>query len=192
MQIKQSMMTDTVEISEIRIEMMDDSVHIKENIKSLFKDFCEERIRYLLLENDKEQNILRQIRSNDFQDKIEKSLWVDNDLNNYLFLERYNYQDISIVCENIFIETCSYREWNTSKYDELKSELTQIKYINVLYALADEYFLSIWKWTDITQNDINNLFDAILMEYNRILICDKTVEELLEYVNELCPEFSPK
>ena len=172
--------------------IMEDIEHAKITIQMLLKDFCEERTRYLLLEHDKEQNILRKIRSNDFQDKIEKSLWVDNDLNYYLFLERYNYQDISIVCENIFIETCSYREWNPSKYDELKSELTQIKYINVLYALADEYFLSIWKWTDIIQNDIDNLFDAILMEYNRIMICDKTVEELLEYVNELCPEFCPK
>lgn len=160
-------------------------------IKNGLTRFCEERFIYLLLEHDKEGYILRKLRNNDFVDEIEKKLWVQYDLSYYLWLETYNIE-LEWVDENMKIKTCSFCEWNPTKYNALKTEITQMKYIDALYTIAENFFeTSIWK-EEQTQKNIDNLFDSILSEHCRILIYDKSSEELLDYVNELCPEFCPK
>lgn len=156
-------------------------------IKNKLTTFCEERFIYLLLDHDKERHFLRKLCNNDFLDEIEKKVWIYHDLSYYLWLETYNI-DLQWVDENMKIETCTFYEWNSTKYNRLKTEI--IQNIDALYAIADDYFDSsiVWK-EDIT---VDHLFKSILFEHCRILICDKSVEDLIDYINEMCPEICIK
>ena len=170
-------MTD---LSEIMLEM--DYVPVKENIKNLFREFCDSRIIYILLENDKKQHILRKIRNEDWENEEERDRWVNTELNCHLAIENTG------ICltEEIYIQGCYFLDWDIMKYETLRNEITQQKYWEVLYEMADYY------WIYIMHDDIDKLFVSLLHEYNRRLICHKTEEELLEYINMLCPEFCPK
>lgn len=183
-------MTDTIELEAIHIDIDVDmeSVQIKENIKNLMKDFCESRIIFLLEEKDTEQHILRKIRGEEWENDSIRDHWVDNDLNYYLALENE-----SIRINGIRLQSTSLQDWNTKKYHELMCEITQRQYWRTLFDMADDYWICIWKdWRDVIEEDMNDFCMALLAEYNRLLICNKSVEELLDYLNMLCPMVSPK
>ena len=176
-------MTD---LSEIMLEM--DYVPVKENIKNLFREFCDSRIIYILLENDKKQHILRKIRNEDWENEEERDIWLNTDINCYLAVENRGVY----LTEEIYIQGCSFRDWDIMKYEILRNEITQQKYWEALYEMADDMADDYWACKDIVHDDIDKLFVSLLHEYNKRYIFHKTEEELLEYINMLCPEFCPK
>lgn len=180
-------MTDTIELEAINVDV--ESVEIKEHIENLLKDFCESRIISLLEENDEDQFILRKIREQDWKSIKERNKWIGNELHYYLAIENESIR----IGEDIRLRSSYFREWNPTRYDELMREITQQQNWKVLYDMVDDYFICIWKdWADIIKEDMDHVFMALLGEYNRKLICYKSDDGLLDYINMLCPEIFPK
>jgi hypothetical protein len=183
-------MTDIIELEAINVDL--EFVEIKEHIEKLLKDYCESRIISLLEENDKDQFILRKIRNEDWKSIEERNTWICREFHYYLAFEN----DSIRIGKDIRLRSSYFREWNPTRYDELMREIIQPQQNwKVLYEMADDYIIYIrknWEGADIIQEDMDYFFMALLAEYNRQLICNKSYDELLDYVNMLCPDIIPK
>ena len=138
----------------------------------LLTNICEPYIIYLLEERDSEHIILRKIRDRNWKNKEERERWISIKLICYLKFGSHYTHGFTI------------HEWIISEipeiYSEMIQELEKEKYREEMEDLRRMLVIG----------DSN--FETLILNFYSNLILTKTDEELLEYLNMLCPEFCLK
>jgi hypothetical protein len=134
----------------------------------LLTNICEKYIIYLLEEIDEDQLVLRKIRDGDWVSEEERYKWIISVLTHYLILGSHDSDGISI------------NEWILSTESQIFQELEKEEY--------REEMRQIRKRLVIGNANIN----LLMYNFYSKLLYSKKDEDLLKYINMLCPEFSPK
>lgn len=134
----------------------------------LLTNICEKYIIYLLEEIDEDQLVLRKIRDGDWISEEERYKWIISILIHYLILGSHDSNGISI------------NEWILSTESQIFQELEKEEY--------REEMRQIRKRLVIGNANIN----LLMYNFYSKLLYSKKDEDLLKYINMLCPEFSPK
>lgn len=134
----------------------------------LLTNICEKYIIYLLEVNDEDQLVLRKIRDGVWVSEEERYKWVINVLINYLIFGSHELDGISI------------NEWILSTNSQIFQELEKEEYREEMRQICERFIIG------------NASIKLLMYSFYGTLLHSKKDEELLEYINMLCPEFSPK